>query len=42
MGIYIPLYDDLWVELDKNTVINMGLVSLSPWEWLKVSRVAAK
>ena len=33
---------DLWVELDKNAVINIGLVRLFPWECPKVGRGAAK
>ena len=27
---------ELWVEIDKNAVINIGLVRLSPGEWPKV------
>ena len=40
-----PYYEaprDLQVEIEKNTVINMGLVRLSPWEWPKVDRGIAK
>ena len=33
---------DLWVELEENAVINIGLVSLSPREWPKVGRGTAK
>ena len=28
---------DLRVQIDKNAVINIGLVRLSPWEWLSPS-----
>ena len=29
-------HGELWVEIDKNAVINIGLVRLSPGEWPKV------
>ena len=33
---------DLWVEIVKNAMTNIGLVRLSPWEWPKVGCGAAK
>ena len=33
---------ELQLELVKIAVINIGLVKLSPWEWLKVGRWTAK
>ena len=30
------------VKIDKNTVINIGLVRLCPWEWPNVRSGAAK
>ena len=33
---------DLWVNIDKNTVITISLVRLASWEWPKVGCRAAK
>ena len=40
--IHYKALADLQVKILKNTLINVGLVRLIPWEWLKVGSGTAK